>query len=478
MRFPDRASWLVPGLVCIALYWPVLTGWYLADDFLWLYQSRRFDQGVSWLSIFFTPTVHGTWRPLSERLFLFSFERWFGSNALPFHATVLATQVGNLWLAAALALRLTRSARVGAAVGVFWVANATVATVLAWACAYNYVLCAAGLLSATWLLLRHLETGRWVDYGLQWAIFLAGFGVLETTVVYPALATGAALLAGTRPCPWAKLAPLWAASGAFTVAHQWFAPKQAGGVYALVWEPKALFSSAAWYARTVLYPLEMDGVRRIAPAVVWGVVGTLALAIAGYLFWAWRMRRREPWFGVAWMLATVAPVLPLRNQLQPYYLALPALGLAWVVACGLQEAFHRGRAWRLLAAALATATLALWLPVARRNALWWVERSREARTLMERLAEVRRSAPDQYVLLTEVPDAICRYVLAEHALEWRGLQGVYMAPTECRDLEYLPMIQRHRAKVEAGAGSWAVIPVAPLIATSVPSAREPEKGTR
>lgn len=476
MRFRGRALWLIPGAVCLALYWPVLTGWYLADDFLWLYQSRRFDQGVAWTSIFFTPTVHGTWRPFSERLFLFSFERWFGSAAWPLHAWVLATQLANLWLAAGVAQRLTGWVTAGAVVGALWVANATVATVLAWACAYNYVLCATCLLGATMLLLRHLETGRWVDYGLQWLVFLVGFGVLETAIVYPALATAAAFLVGVRP--WAKLAPLWAASGVFAVAHPWLAPKQTSGAYALVWEPKALLASVVWYGRVALYPLEMDGIRRIAPAVAWSVAGALALAIASYLFWACRKRRREPWFGLVWLLVTLAPVLPLRNQLQPYYLALPVLGLAWVLACGLQEAWRRGWAWRISAVALTAATLALWAPVARRNALWWVARSREARAVVERLAEVQRDTPNQSVLLTQVPDAICRYVLAEHALEWRGLDRVQMAPTECRELAHLPLIQRHTAPVGIDAGAWTVIPVAPLVATSVLSTREPKKETR
>ena len=63
------AWWTVPSLVCMILYWPGVLAWFQQDDFVWLNLPNQTHGWHGLLRTLFQPTVHGTWRPLSERVF-------------------------------------------------------------------------------------------------------------------------------------------------------------------------------------------------------------------------------------------------------------------------------------------------------------------------------------------------------------------------------------------------------------------------
>src|ERR687897_689224 len=58
--------------------------------------------------------------------------------------------------------------------------------------------------------------------------------------------------------------------------------------------------------------------------------GTVAYGTPLALTCEWR-RERFALFGLVWFLATLAPILPLKNHISAYYLTVPCLGVAMVL---------------------------------------------------------------------------------------------------------------------------------------------------
>src|ERR1035438_8921345 len=84
--------------------------------------------------------------------------------------------------------RLTGSTAAGFLAPILWIANSKLILVMTWCLAYDYTLCAAFLLTAFWLFLRWMDPSGRRYYLCMWAVFLLGFGVLETNIVFPLLA--------------------------------------------------------------------------------------------------------------------------------------------------------------------------------------------------------------------------------------------------------------------------------------------------
>ena len=94
----SAAYWIGPSLFCLVLYWPGLISWFQQDDFVWLNLPNQAHGWHRLLSTLFHPTVQGTWRPLSERVFFLLFGWMFGADALPYRIWVFLTQFANLVL--------------------------------------------------------------------------------------------------------------------------------------------------------------------------------------------------------------------------------------------------------------------------------------------------------------------------------------------------------------------------------------------
>ena len=203
VRLASVAFWLVPPLLCLALYWRGFTAWFRADDFAWLGTGIYIQNFHDFLVAIFAPMAQGTIRPLSERAFFMAGFSLFGLDALPFKIVIFATQFANLALVASIGARLTGLRWAGFFAAIFWVLNASGIEPLGWSCVYNQVLCGFFLLLAFHFLLRYVETGERRYNLYQWAAFLLGFGALELNVVYPAIAAAYTLLcvAGASDLP-------------------------------------------------------------------------------------------------------------------------------------------------------------------------------------------------------------------------------------------------------------------------------------
>ena len=67
--------WTAPLLFTLFVYWDSLHAWFLQDDFVWLSLLRSVHDLPTLGRAIFEPTVHGTIRPWSDRVFFLVFQR-------------------------------------------------------------------------------------------------------------------------------------------------------------------------------------------------------------------------------------------------------------------------------------------------------------------------------------------------------------------------------------------------------------------
>src|ERR1700684_1542626 len=136
-----RATWYAAApLAGLLLYWRTPFLWFVNDDFAWLgLPAEARAHGLS--SALFTPFAQGTVRLLSERIFFFAFSNLCGLHALPYHLWVLATWILAVALVQPISEVLTQSRAAGLLAALIWAANANAVPPLAWASAYNQILC-------------------------------------------------------------------------------------------------------------------------------------------------------------------------------------------------------------------------------------------------------------------------------------------------------------------------------------------------
>ncbi len=429
LRFGTKAWragwWVAPSLLCLLIHYRGLLAWFQADDFAWLGQWQRIKDGSTIWRELFSPTVHGTLRPLSERAFFLILSYWFPDDALPFRIVVFATQFANVALLAWLARRLTASKAIGFWAALLWAVNPNLDTVMNWSSAYMQALCGLCLLGGFHLYLNWVETGRRVWYWLQWLVFLTGFLVLETMVVYPALLAAHAFFADRKRLK--ALIPMFAASAAYTAFHMWYAPKQAQGVYSLHFDGWMLVTLLR-YVRVAVSPLRVGWHQLRNWPVNFPYAGILIAALLAAAWWAWRKKEWRAAVFAAWFLLPLAPVLPLREHVTPYYLTLPLIGLSMFGAWALVEAWRANAAWRWTASLLVMAFLTSGVRDAMARSRWFYDNSVSCREIIHCASAARRAFPTKIILLTGLSDDLFWRVFVDFGFRAFGIQGVYPAP--------------------------------------------------
>lgn len=150
--------WVLPLVPFLLVYYRGLWCWFYSDDFSLLLLAAL-PEHEFWQALF-EPRAQGTFRPLSERLFFYAFYQMFGLDAFPYRAWVFGTQILNLWLLAAVTMRLTGRSWAGFGAACLWGVYHGLSGSMTWTSAYNQVLCAFFFLLSFWLFLRFAETGR------------------------------------------------------------------------------------------------------------------------------------------------------------------------------------------------------------------------------------------------------------------------------------------------------------------------------
>lgn len=419
------AWWLAPALLCLLIHYRGLLVWFQADDFAWLGQWHRIKDGSTIWEELFNPTVHGTLRPLSERAFFLVLSYWFPDDALPYRIIVFATQFANVALLAWLARRLTGSTAVGFWAALLWAVNPNLDTVMNWSSAYMQALCGLCLLGGFHMYLNWMETGRRRWYWLQWLVFLTGFLVLETMVVYPALLAAHALIVDRKRLR--AILPMFAASAAYTAFHMWYAPKQVEGVYSMHFDGWMLVTLLR-YIRIAVSPLRVGWNMLNHWAGNFPYVGVMAAALLAAGWLAWRRKEWRAAVFAAWFLFPLAPVLPLRHHVTHYYLTLPLIGLSMFGAWALVEAWRARTAWRWIAALLVTAFVFGGVRDARVRSRWFYDNSVSCREIIQCASAARRAFPSHILLLSGLSDDQFWRVFVDYGFQAFGIEDIYPAP--------------------------------------------------
>jgi hypothetical protein len=420
-----RASWAVPPLFCLALYWYGLRCWFRQDDFAWLGLSATVHNWSDFLKAMFAPLAQGTIRPWSERAFFMGLYELFGLNALPFRIVVFLTQIANLTLIRAVVQRVTGSAAAGVWAALLWIANAALITVMTWSSVYNQALCGFFLLLSFYFLLRYVETGEARFNLAQWIAFLLGFGALELNAVYPALAASYTWLCARSY--FKRTLPLFIPSVIFTIVHRLASRSIEAPSYVMRFDASMLNSFwkyLAWARGMNHYSGPYS-----PPVWMWSL-GTALILVALIAFAAVKVREgnRAPLFCLAWFPIVLAPVLPLREHLTEYYLALPVIGLSMLGGWALAAAWQSGRTrWRLAAAVILLIYLVP-LPSTRAETRTRYLLSRKIERMVLGVEDARRLHPDQIILLSEVNDDLFWNGILDSPFRLVGVSDVYLAP--------------------------------------------------
>ena len=421
--------WLFPPLFCVYLYWYALNGWFQQDDFVWLELLRGVHGGRDLFLALFNPTIHGTWRPWSDRAFFLAFRALFGLEGLPYHIWIFLTQFANLALLSHITWRLTGSRLAGFCAPLFWIGNAALVMAMSLACLYKDILCSFFLLLAFYFFLRHIETGARRYYVWQWVVFVLGFGAMETNLVYPAIAASYALLCA-RPYL-RKTLPLFIPSIVFVALNMTLVARRSSGPYSIHvdWLIPVTFAKY-WFA--TLVPLNVEDFTPFAERSVQAGAIVITLALAAFVAWQGWRTNWLPAFFLSWFVIALAPVLPLREQFWPYYATAASIGLAMLAACALSTAIENRLPlrwiWRTAAGALVLVFLTPSVMVARSAAKWWYDRSVRVQNMVMGVAEAAELHPGKTIVLDGVDNVLFWAGVWYGGFRAAGLSGVYLAP--------------------------------------------------
>jgi len=450
-RFARAAYFAAAPAICLALFWRVLFSWFLSDDFAWLGKPLEVQSFHDLPAALFRPEAQGTIRVLSERLFFLVFSSIFGLHALPYRLWILATWFADLTLASLIGARLTGSRAAGLVAAILWAASLNITYPLSHVAAYNQILYSLCILSAFYARLRRYESDQKKWKIAEWAAYLAGFGALETVVMYPALAALHALL--LAPKRLRSTLPLFIPAAIFGALHLLLIPKTPGGYYDFIVDgrlPRTLLLYMEWS----LGPSRLD--KWISHAHWPGALVTGLIAIALLLFAIDRFRRRDyaGLFFIGWFLLLIAPVLPLPNHVVDYYLPLPELGLAWLGGWAIVAGWRAGAVFREVSISLAALYLigsAVEIDGATR---FFYENSVRMRTVVLGLRDAVRANPNAVFLLAGVDNDLFRSGFEDNPFRLYGLKEVYLAPGSEKAVEA-------RADL-GGMARWSYSPQAAL----------------
>jgi hypothetical protein len=450
------AYFLAPMLVCAAVYWRAPFIWFRIDDFAWLglpQYARQF--GIS--HALFDPQAQGTVRVLSERVFFLVLSALFGLHAWPFRAISLVTWFADLVLIQLIGSRLTGSRVAGLWAAVLWTMSATLILPLAWASAYNEVLCAFLMMTAFYARLRWIESGagkwRWIEAGA----YLLGFGALEVIVVYPVLvlvysavsAKVNALARRRQPGVWSSMWWMFLPAAAFGLAHLRLMSAETSPIYRLYFDRRLITDLFAYVLWTVgPSRMELVGEAWRQPGVVASKV--IALVLAGFALWKIWRREFAALFMGAWFVIVLAPVLPLANHLSEYYVTVPGIGLGWLAGWAMVSAWRSGVLARTVVVLIAGAYAAGSIAEIDRIAAWQMDVTARMRVLLRALEGTTAEYPGTALVLTGVSEDLFLAGFRDDPFRLLGIHEVWLAPGQDQVLyrKDLDGLDRFRTSME------------------------------
>ena len=336
---------------------------------------------------------------------------------------------------ATIGTRLTGSRAAGICAAIFWVLNGSLIEPLGWTCVYNEVLCGFFLLLAFYLLLRFIETGRRRYEVYQWIAFLLGFGALELNVVYPALAGAYTLLAARKY--FRRVLPMFAVSVAYVALHNAVAPMQKAGDYGMHFTG-AMFRTLGKYWTWSVGPTFLFTPFDLPKWMLPTGIAIVSLGLLAFAAAKLRAGIRVPLFCLAWYVAALTPVLPLRDHMTEYYVYLPVIGLCWLAGWAVVEGWRAGSPYRIAAIALAAIYAWMVVPEVVVASEWNHGITMRVRNLVEGVAGVHERFPGKAILLEGVDTDLFWNGILDKPFRLFGLDHIYLAPGSEKHIDAHP----------------------------------------
>jgi hypothetical protein len=417
--------WATPPLLMLALYWRGFFAWFQKDDFAWLSLPNHVHSTRDLLWALFAPLAQGTIRTLSERAVFLSFTSLFGLNPLPFHVLAFVTCIATICLLADVATKLSGSRSVGFCAAIIWAVNPAIAWPLAWPSNYNELAWPFVMLLAFWFLLRYVETGERRFFIAQCITFVLGFFVLETNVVYPAIAAAFAITSpeAVKRGLLKKVLPLFAISLLYIAIHFSLAPLPVGGPYQLHWDAK-IFQTFTMYWGWALGPGQGRLIGIVSTAIRSTCVWSITLGLFAFLI----RRDRETYLFPAWFVITLAPLLPLRDHLTEEYLTTPALGLAMWGGWAIVSAWRSNALAKIAAVALLAIYVGFSILVGNARVHNSYDSSIEVRDFVHTVTSAAQANPGKMILLKGVTPNQFYSAVYDHVFLLYGFDQIYVAP--------------------------------------------------
>ncbi len=306
-----------------------------------------------------------------------------------------------------------------------WIANSKLILVMTWCLAYDYALCGCCLLAAFWLFLRWTDTGARRYYVSMWIVFLLGFGVLESNLVFPLVAAAYAWLCARSH--FRNTLPLFVPSIVFVLAHMLLIHAPASGPYRLHFNGSIIGTFAHYWAWD-FEPVNLTAFTHLPESV--GVAGMLLFSAALLSFTLLQAYRRNfvPVFFLCWFAIVLAPALPLRDNISDIYLALPSVGIAMLGASAFVWAWKKSKLYQGLAVALLVLFLVESVPTDIRGSEWYHQRSLEVEALVETVVAKHAQNPGKVILLTGIDAPLFYASVNQHPFSAFGVNDVFLAP--------------------------------------------------
>ena len=393
----------LPIIVFVLCAWPAVQSYFSADDFVMMQVRQRHLEGEPLTQLAFAANEAGSWRPALTLLFYIS-ETLAPGNPWPLHLFYALIQIASMLVLFQIVLRLTGSDIAAALALLFWSVNMCVPETIAWSTGSMQVLLAFCVTHAFYYFIRYAEERRRVFLFVSWAVFLAGFLVLESNLAFPVIAAGWAAVYCRRALKAAV--PMLAVSAAFAGAHQLLVPKHAAGPYAMYFDPVSIQSVTWHYTRWFFHPENVDAFARTPHSFnsAWSVAALSAL-IAFTVCAAFRRDFRPAFFAVIF-LALIAPLTPLREHLSTYYLVPPGIGLAILGAWAASEGLRARWPARIVTLMLLAGWLAIMPLGTYRTSKWWHDYARQMRDFVTAIKSAAHVASDRMTVVSGLSDAV------------------------------------------------------------------------
>lgn len=405
-----RWYWLLVPLLAVAAYAPVLSTWFVGDDFGHLF----FLTSLPWPKPFTTWQAGSMfYRPLSTSLSWELGRALFGTNALPYHIVSLALHALTALLLSLGVATISGSRRTGWIAGALFAVYPLSVEPVAWLAAQWDLWAAVCVAGAAWGFALGWKTRRWGPYlaGLACAAlavlmkesalplpFALPFAAIATTLSTPTTEPPS-----ERPEPrgWPRLlgrAVLWSAPYAVPTLVIVGLRLSGGGIggyptAATDWQHFFWDHMVAAFLQMIM-PLNSSVFSR-------GATQVFGLVASGFLLVGLTVWGRRVWpmllFCAAWTLVFLVPVLNLVSGDNPEragerILYIGSMGLCAAVATLLSQFIAapttrqvRVALWSLVVVVLLAAVPVTWLQLEP-----WVQSSNQTRHIM---AEMGRLVP-------------------------------------------------------------------------------------